>query len=68
MPLADTLTFYNFVMEQKKKGIPIGDTLANEGVSTNEFYYKCKRLNLKKWSEQNPKYIRTDCDIHFDKR
>ena len=60
MFLSDTESLYNFVMEGKKKGIPIRVTLKKKGVSTNQFYFKCKKLNLKKWSDQNADYIKTN--------
>ena len=60
MSLSDTELLYNFVMEEKKKGTPIRRTLKKKGVSTNQFYLKCKKLNLKKWSDQNADYIRTN--------
>ena len=37
MTLSDTETLYNFVMEEKKKGIAIRETLKNQGVSTSQF-------------------------------
>ena len=58
MSLSDTLALYNFVIEEKKKGIAIRETLRKHGVSTNQFYHKCKKLNLKKWSDQSAEYIR----------
>ena len=62
MSLKDTISVYNFVMEQKRMGIPIRETLAKKKISTSEYYSKCKRLKLKMWSEENPKIIKTTLD------